>query len=439
MNSETTFKPLLDVEDKPKNIFQWFLLSIQHVFAMFGASILVPILFNSMAGYQIIDPGLVLLMNGIGTLIYFFVTRGKSPAYLGSSFAFLAPTSAILTQTDDFAYALGGYIVAGLVFVIIAMIVKYVGTRWISIILPPAAMGPITALIGLELASTAASMAGWLPNEYGLISSTDVIISSVTLFTVIIGSLVFKKFLAIIPILIAVVVGYLISIMLGVVDFTPVLTASVLRFPELTAPKFSLSAILIILPAVLVVLSEHISHLVVSSKIINRDLLNEPGLHRSLIGDGLSTMLSGFAGSCPTTTYGENMGVMAITKVYSVWVIVGAGIISILLGLIGVFSELISTIPLPVIGGVSILLFGVIAASGVRMIVESQIDYTKSKNLILTAVTFVVGLSGASIQFASVELTGMVLASIVAIVLSIFIHILEINNLLAQDVDHHEM
>lgn len=439
MNSTTQFKPLLDVEEKPKSYLQWALLSLQHVFAMFGASILVPALFNSMSTEQVVDPGLVLLMNGIGTLIYFFVTKGKSPAYLGSSFAFIAPTSLIITGTGDFGYALGGYIVSGLTFALVALVVKMIGTNWINVVLPPAAMGPITALIGLELASTAASMAGWISVDGTPIETSAVIVSSVTLLTVIVGSLVFRKFLAIIPILIGVIVGYLVALSLGIVDYSTVSQAAFFRIPNFVSPKFSLSAIIIIFPATLVVLSEHVSHLVVSSKIINRDLLNEPGLHRSLLGDGISTMVSGFAGSCPTTTYGENMGVMAITKVYSVWVIVGAAIVSICLGMIGTFSALVSTIPVPVIGGVSILLFGVIAASGIRMIVESNIDYTKSKNLILTAITFVVGLSGASIKVGEVEFTGMVLAAIVAIVLSVFIHVLGKFNLLADDVDHHEM
>jgi uracil permease len=246
-----------------------------------------------------------------------------------------------------------------------------------------------------------------------------------TLAIVIIGSVAFRGFLSIIPVLFAVIVGYVIAIPLGLVDFSVISSKSMLTLPQLVFPSFDINAIMIILPATLVVLSEHISHLIVTGNIVERDLLKEPGLHRSLFSDGLSTMISGFTGSVPTTTYGENMGVMAITKVYSVWVIGGAAVISIVIAFFGKLSGIISSIPVPVMGGVSLLLFGIIAASGIRMLVESKIDYSKSRNLILTAVVFVTGVSGVSIKIGLVGLGGMALATVVGIILSIVFYVFD--------------
>ncbi len=434
-------------------------LSIQHLFAMFGASVLVPFLFNQAAradyvenvlnttfqqltagqlaqvnAITVVDPALVLLMNGIGTLLYLFLCKGKSPAFLGSSFAFLAPTFAIIASSssyqENFSKALGGFIISGAVFCVVALLIGAVGTKWIDVVLPPAAMGPIVALIGLELAETAASNAGLLPNSEGQIHWPNVAVALFTLAVVVFGTLMFRKFWAAIPVLVAVVAGYLFSVVLnrfypGIISFDSISSSAWFKLPTFTAPSFELDAILIIMPATLVVISEHFGHLIVTGKIINRDLLKDPGLTRSMLGDGLSTALSGFAGSCPTTTYGENMGVMAITKVYSVWVIGGAAIISIIMAFVGKLTGLINTIPGPVMGGVSLLLFGVIAASGIRMIVESKVDYNKSRNLILTALIFVVGLSKMSVRIGKVDLKGMALAAVVGMVLSLIFYVLD--------------
>ncbi|MFZ5985938.1 MAG: uracil permease [Bacillota bacterium] len=420
-------KRTIQVEEKVP-ILQGIPLSFQHLFAMFGASVLVPYLLNEAAGKQVINPALVLLLNGIGTLIYLFVCKGKAPAFLGSSFAYIAPAIYVIKSSNDvginFSRALGGFIVSGLIFISVAFLVGIIGTKWLDIVLPPAAMGPIVALIGLELAGVAADMAGLLPKD-GAYNMDHVIVSIVTLSSVIIASLVFRGFLAIIPVLFAVIVGYIVSLILGIVDTTVVTNQPVLAFPDMVLPSFDISAILTIVPATLVVLSEHIGHLLVTSNIVDKDLTKEPGLHRSLFGDGFSTMLSGFAGSVPTTTYGENMGVMAITRVYSVWVIGGAAIISIIISFFGVLSGAISSIPRPVMGGISILLFGVIAASGIRMIVEKKVDYSKSRNLILTAVIFVVGLSGITINLGNVPLRGMALATVTGMVLSLLFYVLE--------------
>jgi uracil permease len=248
----------------------------------------------------------------------------------------------------------------------------------------------------------------------------------VTLGILIIGNLCFRGFLSVIPILLAVIAGYGLSAIMGNVDYSAISTANWINIPDFVLPTFKINAILVLAPAALVVLSEHIGHLFVTSNIVGKDLTKDPGLHRSLLGDGLSTMLSGFCGSCPTTTYGENMGVMAITRVYSVWVIGGAGIISIIIAFIGKLSGVISSIPTAVMGGVSLLLFGTIAASGIRMIVESKIDYSKAKNLVLTAIVFVTGISGISVKIGDdVELKGMVLATLAGMALSLIFYVLE--------------
>lgn len=399
-------------------------LSIQHTFAMFSASVLVPWLFG-------INASIVLLMNGIGTLIFIFMTKGKSPAYLGSSFAFLSPTFLLLANPElGYQYALGGFVVTGLIFCAVALIIKVVGTAWIDVLLPPAAMGPIVALIGLELAGTAANNAGLLTNEtYTSINPKFVIVFAITILFAIFGQVLFKGFLAAIAILISIIAGYVASLALGLVDFSPVAEASVFALPNFMFPIFDLPSILIIIPASLVVISEHIGHQVVTSEIVGRDLIKDPGLHRSLLGDGISTTISGLCGAVPTTTYGENIGVMAVTRVYSVWVIGGAAVFSIILAFIGKASGLINTIPGPVMGGISFLLYGMIAASGLRLLVDKKVDYSRSRNLALSAVVFVTGLSGAFIQIGEVQLKGMCLATIVGMALSLIFYMIDKANL----------
>ena len=251
------------------------------------------------------------------------------------------------------------------------------------------------------------------------------IVFVVTLGVAIFGNILFRGFLSVIPILIAVIAGYVAALCCGIVDFTEVSKASIFAMPNFQMPKFSMEAILIILPVLLVITSEHIGHQVVTSKIVGRDLLKDPGLHRSLLGDNLSTMISGCIGSVPTTTYGENIGVMAVTKVYSVRVIAGAAVLSIICSFVGKLSTLIQTIPGPVIGGISFLLYGMIGASGIRILVDSKVDYGRSRNLTLTSVVFVTGLSGISVKFGNIQLTGMVLACVVGMALSLVFYILD--------------
>lgn len=404
---------IIQVEEKvPFNLL--VPLSLQHMFAMFGASVLVPSIFH-------ISPAIVLFMNGIGTLLFIFVTKGKAPAYLGSSFAFLAPAGVVIANFG-YEYALGGFAAVGFCGCILAYIVYKFGTDWIDVVLPPAAMGPVVALIGLELSGSAASNAGLLDP---VINPRNVIVFLVTLGTAVFGSILFRKFLSVIPILIAVVAGYVAAVACGIVDFSQVAAAPIFALPNFTTPKFNLNAIMMILPVLLVITSEHIGHQVVTSKIVGRDLLKDPGLHRSLFGDNFSTMISGLIGSVPTTTYGENIGVMAVTRVYSVRVIGGAAVLSIACSFIGKLSTLIQTIPGPVIGGISFLLYGMIGTSGLRILVDAQVDYSKNRNQALTSVIFVAGLSGIALKIGSIQLTGMVLACVVGMVMSLVIYLLD--------------
>ena len=404
---------IIQVEDKvPLNLL--IPLSIQHMFAMFGASVLVPFLFG-------INPAVVLFMNGVGTLLFIAVTKGKAPAYLGSSFAFLAPAG-IVIETMGYEYALGGFVAVGFCGCILAYIVYKFGTRWIDVVLPPAAMGPVVALIGLELSGNAADNAGLLAET---IDPANLTVFLVTLGVAVFGSILFRGFLSVIPILIAVIAGYAAALACGMVDFEAVAAAPIFSIPNFSAPKFDLNAIMIILPVSLVITSEPVGHQVVTSKIVGRDLLTEPGLHRTLFGDNFSTMLSGLIGSVPTTTYGENIGVMAVTRVYSVRVIGGAAVLSILCSFIGKLSTLISTIPGPVIGGISFLLYGMIGTSGLRVLVDAKVDYGNSRNLALTSVIFVTGLSGIAVKIGNIQLTGMVLACVTAMALSLVFYVLD--------------
>ena len=388
-------------------------LSLQHLFAMFGSTVLVPILFH-------VNPATVLLFNGIGTLFYLILCKGKIPAYLGSSFAFLSPVFLVLSEYS-YEAALGGFIVVGIVFCVVSFIVHTIGTSWIDVIFPPASMGAIVAVIGLELMPTAAGMAG-LTGENT--DTTVIFVSIATLAITIFASMAFRGFLSIIPILIGVVAGYVIAFTVGIVDLSHVVRAPWFAIPTIYTPEFDLRAILIILPASIVVIVEHIGHLIVTGNIVGRNLAKDPGLDRSLLGNGISTIFSGFFGSTPNTTYGENIGVLAITKVYSTWVIGGAAIFAILLSCLGKLAALIQSIPTPVMGGVSMLLFGVIAASGIRILVEAKVDYNNPMNLLLTSIVMGVGVSTASLTIGTVTLRGMALATVIAIILSISFRII---------------
>lgn len=405
-------RQIIDVHERP-SLGKTIPLSFQHLFAMFGSTVLVPFLLN-------VDPATCLFMNGIGTLLYLAICQWKLPAYLGSSFAFISPVLAVTaTAGMSYAHAQGGFIAFGFSFIILAFLVKKIGTDWVEILFPPAAMGCIVAIIGLELAPLAMNMSGFMGEMQGMSNTTAIIISMFTLTVTILATVLGRGFISIIPILIGVISGYILSLFLGVVDLSHVQTAAWFSFPTFYKPEFNLSAVLMIMPAVFVVFAEHLGHLFVTSDIVGKDLIKEPGLHRSLLADGISNVISGLVGSTPNTTYGENMGVMAITGVYSTYVIGGAAVLAIVFSFIGKVAAIIHAIPTPVMGGVCILLFGFIAASGIRMLIEKHVDYTKSKNLILTATTMISGLSGATIVLGPIQLKGMGLATVVAMLLSL--------------------
>ena len=410
-------KRIYQVDEKvPAGLF--LPLSIQHTFAMFGASVLVPIIFG-------IDAGIVLFMNGVGTLLFIAITKGKAPAYLGSSFAFLVPDGLIISSMG-FQYAQGAFIVTGLLGCLIAFIIYKFGTSWINVILPPAAMGAVVSLICFEL--TGLTVRGGTIGANIMTESAsrgDIIVFFITIGAAVLGSVLFKGFLSTISILIASIAGYIAAGFFGMIDFSIIREAGLFTLPHFQLPKFDLMAVITMLPVLLVITSEHISHQVVTSNIIGKDLLKNPGLHRSIFADNFSTALSGLVGGVPTTTYGENIGVMAVTGIYSVYVIAGAAIISICMAFISPLAALIRTVPGNVIGGITFLLYGMIGASGIRLLVDSKVDYSKSKNLILTSIVFTTGLSGLSIKFGEIEFKGMVLASLVAVALSLIFFIFE--------------
>jgi uracil permease len=417
-------KNFVDVEEKLP-IGVTIPLSFQHLFAMVGATILVPIITG-------MSPSIALFCSGVGTLLYILCTKAKLPAYVGSSFAFIAPMM-VASKNYGPAAMLSGVVAAGFVYIIVAIIIKFCGIRWLNKALPSVVVGSIVIVIGLGLAVTAINWAG-LNASYVDPSLTNVprwawiTVSMITLGVGILGSMYFKGFLSVIPILVAIIAGYITSIALGVMShqtITAITQAKLFRLPPFIAPKFSLNAIMLMAPVSFVTLAEHIGHIYVTNNVVGRDFTKEPGLHRSILGDGVATMFAGLVGGPPNTTYGENIGVMAITKVYSVWVIGGAAIIAIILSLIGPVAAVIQNMPIPVLGGVEILLFGIIASSGFRVFVEDKIDFGKKKNLILASVIIVLGIGGATIKFtlngADVEITGVALATIVGIVLNLIL------------------
>jgi uracil permease len=393
-------------------ILQTLPLSFQHLFAMFGATILVPIL----TGFP---PAVALLTSGIGTLLYIICTKAKIPAYVGSSFAFIGPFVAVSAKFGQSA-ALGGGVVAGVIFIIVAALIRWLGRDWINRLLPPAVIGAVVIVIGLSLAPTAVSMAGLSAKTVSL-ANPAVQTSLFTLAVAVLGSIFFRGFLGVIPILIAVVAGYGFAWMRGLVSFAEVTAAPWFGVPHFITPHFVWPAILAIAPVAMVTITENIGHLLVTGEVVERDFVKEPGMHRAILGDGVATVAACLLGGPPNTTYGENIGVMAITRVFSVWVIGGAAVLAVVLSFVEKFSVIIQTIPQPVMGGVSLLLFGVIASSGLRMLVESGIDFSNKRNLILASVITVLGVGGAKLGLGVLTLDGMALATLVGILLNLIL------------------
>ncbi|MDI3327077.1 MAG: solute carrier family 23 protein [Alicyclobacillaceae bacterium] len=370
-------------------------LSLQHMFAMFGATVLVPFLTG-------LDPSVALFTGGLGTLLYILLTKGMIPAYLGSSFAFIAPILAV-SKSQGQGEALFGAAMSGVVYIAVALLIGRFGTRWLERLLPPIVVGPVVVVIGLSLAGTAVSMAS---KHYGA--------ALVSLSAALAAMVFFRGFLNVIPVLFGIAVGYAYSAAAGLVDWQAVVQAPWLAMPHFATPKPSSLAFWTVAPVALVTIAEHIGHLLVTENIVGRPLMRDPGLHRSLLGDGVATVAAGMVGGPPTTTYGENIGVMAITRVYSVWVIAGAAGLAMAFAFIGKLGALVRTIPEPVMGGISILLFGTIAAAGVRMLVEHRVDFGRPRNLAIASVIMVLGVGvvgDAVIRLGSLEIGGLALAT----------------------------
>lgn len=422
MNSEKENKIVLEINEKPK-IGQGILLSVQHLFAMFGATVLVPALTG-------MSPAIALISSGLGTLAFILITRGKVPSYLGSSFAFINPIITIkaMETTGDLPYGsfLIGSFLVGLVYAVVALIISKAGTKWLMQLLPPIVVGPVIMVIGLGLASTAVGMVTNNPKgEYDLVY---VSVGLVTLLITIVTAIFTKGFLSVIPVLVGIVGGYIYSILLGIVDTQAVADANWIQIPNFIipfvdyTPQISWYVVLLMLPVAIVPIAEHIGHQLVLSKVVDKDLIKDPGLDNSMLGDGVATMIASVLGGPPNTTYGENIGVLAITRAFSIYVFIGAAIFAILFGFCGKISALLGTIPTPVMGGVSILLFGIIASSGLRMLVENNVDFKIKRNLIISSVILVIGIGGAAIHIGkSFSLEGMALASIVGIILNLIL------------------
>jgi uracil permease len=417
-------KMTYDVDEQPP-LGKWIILAIQHVFAMFGATILVPILVNSAAGETVLTIPVALVASGIGTLIYLFCTKGKSPVYLGSSFAFIAPIAAAYLK-GGIGGAMTGIMVVGLIYIVVAIIIKFVGKEWLEKLLPPVVIGPMIMVIGLGLAPNAIS-------QMGLDAATfDWKVVLVAIVSFLVTALVMtraKGFLKIIPFLIGIVTGYIVAAILGLIDFTPVAEAKFFSIPKFVFPfvdyKPSFVALITIAPIALVTMCEHIGDHTSLGNIIGKDLIKDPGLDRTLLGDGLATFVAGMIGAPANTTYGENTSVVGMTKVASVKVIGLAAIFAIILGFLGKFTALVSTIPDPVLGGVSLLLYGFIPVNGLKVLIKNQINFENPKNVVIASSMLVLGLGGAAITIISgdlsVTISGMSLASIVGIILNLIL------------------
>lgn len=420
MKENTTL--LYDTNEKPTP-GKWFILAIQHVFAMFGATILVPLLVNEAAGTTVLTIPMALVASGIGTLIYILCTKGKSPVYLGSSFAYITPIVVAFAK-DGVSGFTTGIIAVGLIYVLFAFLIKLFGKNWVDKLLPPIVIGPMIMIIGLSLAPSAVEQLGLTS---GSIEWKSLVVGLVAFLVTAITAVGAKGFFKVIPFLIGIVSGYLVAICLGMVDFTAVAEASFFELPKFLLPgrdyTFSLVGLLTIAPIAVVTIAEHIGDHMALSAIINKDLIKDPGLERTLLGDGLATSVAGLLGAPANTTYGENTSVVGMTKVASVWVIGLAAIIAICIGFLGKLSAIFTTIPNAVLGGVSLLLYGFIAVNGLKVLVKNQINFENTRNVIVASTMLVLGLGGAILTFQSgdisVSFTGMSLAAIVGIILNL--------------------
>lgn len=406
---------ILDIQDKP-TFPQWLLLSVQHLFTMFGSTVLVPLLIG-------MNPSIALFSSGVGTLVYILCTRAKIPAYLGSSFAFIMTMQALM-KSEGYPAVGQGAIAAGLVYVIVSLIIGKFGSQWVDKVLPPVVVGPIVIVIGLSLATTAANDAMFNNNHY------DLKYFGVAIFTLV-ATIIFNMFLrgfsSMIPVLLGIIVGYIFAVFMGIVDLSGVAAAKWFSLPAFDVMfvnydfKWYPGAIIGMAPIAFVTMTEHMGHVMVLNKLTKRNFFKNPGLHRTLLGDGLSSVIAGFVGGPPTTSYGENIGVLAMTKIHSVWVLAGAAFFAILFSFCGKIAALIQSIPTPVIGGISFLSFGMIAANGLRILVDNKINFEAKRNLIITAVILVVGIGGTYLKLGNFQLTSIALSTIFGIVLNLIL------------------
>lgn len=421
MKQESTVDLLLDVDQRP-SAGKGILLSFQHVFAMFGATILVPLILG-------MPVSVALFASGVGTLIYMISTGFKVPVYLGSSFAFITAMSLAMKEMGgDVSAAQTGVILTGLVYVLVATSVRFAGTKWIDKLLPPIIIGPMIIVIGLGLAGSAVTNAGLIADG----NWKNALVAVVTFLIAAFINTKGKGFLRIIPFLFAIIGGYLFALTLGLVDFTPVLKANWFEIPGFYLPFSTGGAFkeynlyfgpetIAILPIAIVTISEHIGDHTVLGQICGRQFLKEPGLHRTLLGDGIATSVSAFLGGPANTTYGENTGVIGMTRIASVSVIRNAALIAIALSFLGKFTALISTIPNAVLGGMSILLYGVIASNGLKVLIKERVDFGQMRNLIIASAMLVLGLGGAILKLGPVTLSGTALSAMTGIILNLIL------------------
>ncbi|ACM23933.1 uracil-xanthine permease family protein [Thermotoga neapolitana] len=383
--------------------WRWFLLALQHFVAMFGATVLVPLITG-------LDPLVALLTAGIGTLIFHFVTGGIVPVFLGSSFAFIAPVLAVKELYGDLSYATGGIFVAGLFYVLYAVIVKIVGPEKIKKLLPPVVTGSMIMVIGLTLSPVAIQMA-----------SSDWPLALIVIATVVFVSTVIRGFFSMIPVITGVFVGYIAGLLMGKIDTTAILNTPFFSVPKIMLPKFDYGAIFMIVPVTLATFMEHLGDITTNGAVVGKNFFDKPGLHRTLLGDGLATAVAGLLGGPANTTYSENTGVLALTRVYDPSVLRGAALVAIFAAFVSKFGAILQTIPQAVMGGVSLVLFGMITSVGVRTMVNERVDFSKPRNLMIAALMLTTGIGGAVLKVGRVELKGIGLAALVGIVLNLIL------------------
>lgn len=403
----------VQIDEKPKSLTLWIILSFQHIFAMFGSTVLVPTLTG-------LDPSVAIFTSGLGTLIYIFITKKKVPMYLGSSFAYISAITLGL-KSEGYGFVASGIFIVGLLHVLFGIMIKYTGTKWINKLLPPVVIGPMIMIIGLSMAQTAVTNSGLSAENFNL---TSILIAGVTLLVSALVSIRGKGYLKIVPIIVGIVTGYIFALLLNQVDTSFFSGIPIIRAPHFQIPfvtyQFDFNSILMFAPISLVTLAEHVGETSVIGSITQKDFFTDPGLKRTLVGDGVATSVAGLLGGPATTTYGENNGVIALTKVASIYVLMLAAVMAMGLSFFVPIDAFIKSIPLPVMGGVSIILFGIIASNGVKILIKEKVDYNSSRNLVIMATMLIIGLGKATIQLSStLEITGMALAALIGIVLNV--------------------